>query len=262
MTPERVGASVSIDRIAKFHGRGANTVHALDELSLTVAPSEFISLLGPSGCGKTTLLMIVAGLYAASSGTVTVDGTAVRKPLTEVGVVFQNPALLDWRTSLGNVLLQAEARRMDMEEARSKALDMLSLVGLGGFEKRRPYELSGGMQQRVAVCRALIHEPPLLLMDEPFGALDAITRTQLNLDLQRILMDRPATVMFVTHSLAEAIHLSDRVVVMTGRPGAVDAIVGIDLPRPRHANIHREPRFQEYVSQIEQIFLKRGVLRE
>jgi NitT/TauT family transport system ATP-binding protein len=262
VTTERTGASVRIDQVAKFHGRGEEAVHALDALSLEVAPSEFVSLLGPSGCGKTTLLMIVAGLYSATTGTVTVDGKLVRKPLTDVGVVFQNPALLDWRTSLGNVLLQAEARGSDMVEARRKALDMLRLVGLGGFEKRRPYELSGGMQQRVAVCRALIHEPPLLLMDEPFGALDAITRSQLGLDLQRMLMDRPATVLFVTHSLAEAIHLSDRVVVMTGRPGSVEAVVDVDLPRPRHGNIHKEPRFQEYVAQIEEIFLKRGVLRE
>jgi NitT/TauT family transport system ATP-binding protein len=262
MTAGQLGASVTIDQVAKFHGTGANAVHALSSVSLMVEPGEFVSLLGPSGCGKTTLLMIVAGLYRPSSGSVTVDGRPVQKPLTDIGVVFQNPALLEWRTSLGNVLLQAEARGGDMRAAREKAMGMLRLVGLSGFENRRPYELSGGMQQRVAVCRALIHEPPLLLMDEPFGALDAITRSQLGLDLQRMLLDRPATVLFVTHSLAEAIHLSDRVVVMTGRPGSVEAVVSVDLPRPRHGNIDKEPRFRRYVAEIEEIFLKTGVLHE
>jgi len=251
-----------IDGVAKHHGKGERAVHALEEVSLEIQPSQFVSIVGPSGCGKTTLLMIVAGLYSASRGSVAVDGQVVTKPLTDVGVVFQNPALLEWRTSLGNVLLQAEARRMEMRGARQRAMDMLDLVGLKGFENRRPYELSGGMKQRVAVCRALIHEPPLLLMDEPFGALDAITRTQLGLDLQRIRVGSPSTVLFVTHSITEAVFLSDRVVVMTGRPGSVQATLTIDLPRPRHVAMLGSPEIRTYIGQIEEIFESAGVLQE
>lgn len=258
----RAGAAISIQGVAKYHGKGAGAVHALRAVSLDIAPSEFLSILGPSGCGKTTLLMIIAGLYQSSDGAVTVDDRIVAGPLTDVGIVFQNPALLDWRTSLGNVLLQAEARRMDLRSARRRATEMLHLVGLEGFENSRPYELSGGMRQRVSVCRALIHQPPLLLMDEPFGALDAITRTQLGLDLQRMLLDRPSTVVFVTHSIAEAVFLSDRIVVMTGRPGSVEAIVRIDLPRPRRFAMLGEPRLREYIGQIDEIFQAQGVLRE
>jgi NitT/TauT family transport system ATP-binding protein len=262
MSTDRRGAGVSIQNVAKFHGSGKASVHALNAVSLEIAPSEFVSILGPSGCGKTTLLMVVAGLYSASEGAVLVDGKEVDGPLRDVGVVFQNPALLDWRTSLGNVLLQAEARRMDLRQARLRATEMLHLVGLQGFEDRRPYELSGGMRQRVAVCRALIHEPRLLLMDEPFGALDAITRTQLGLDLQRILGGSPATALFVTHSISEAVFLSDRVVVMTGRPGSVQAVLSIDLPRPRHVSMLGSGELREYIGQIEEIFQTEGVLRE
>lgn len=262
MNTARRGAEVVIDGIAKHHGEGEAAVHALEEMSLDIGPSEFVSILGPSGCGKTTLLMVVAGLYPASRGAVRVDGQPVTKPLTDVGVVFQNPALLEWRTSLGNVMLQAEARRMDLRRARERATEMLHLVGLAGFEDRRPYELSGGMKQRVSVCRALIHEPPLLLMDEPFGALDAITRTQLGLDLQRIRVGNPSTVLFVTHSISEAVFLSDRVVVMTGRPGSVQATLRIDLPRPRPVAMLGGPEIRHYIGQIETIFESKGVLQE
>jgi NitT/TauT family transport system ATP-binding protein len=262
MNELRTGASIGVEGVSKFHGRGEGVVKALDAVSLQVQSSEFVSILGPSGCGKTTLLMVIAGLYSASAGTVQVDGRPVTKPLTDLGIVFQNPALLDWRTSLGNVLLQAEARGLDRREALQRAMEMLRLVGLEGFENRRPYELSGGMRQRVAVCRALIHEPPLLLMDEPFGALDAITRSQLGLDLQRMLIARPATVVFVTHSVSEAVFLSDRVVVMTGRPGSVQASLRIDLPRPRNVSMLGGEKVRDYVGQIEEIFHARGVLHE
>jgi NitT/TauT family transport system ATP-binding protein len=176
--------------------------------------------------------------------------------------VFQSPVLLEWRTALGNIMLQAEARRLDRKAAERRARELLAAVGLAGFEGKYPDELSGGMRQRVAICRALIHDPPQLLMDEPFGALDALTRDQLVLDLQRLWNETRMTVMFITHSVAEAVFLSDRVIVMTPRPGQVDRIMDIDLPRPRTLAMRESPGFNAYVREILDLFLARGVLRE
>jgi NitT/TauT family transport system ATP-binding protein len=176
--------------------------------------------------------------------------------------VFQSPTLLDWRDALGNVLLQAEARKLDRATARRRAMELLDSVGLGGFERRLPRELSGGMQQRVAICRALLHDPDVLLMDEPFGALDALTRDQMGLDLQRLWQQGDKTVLFVTHSIAEAVFLSDRVVVMTPRPGRIALDLTIDLPRPRRLQTRELPAFAAYVKQIHETFRERGVLRE
>ena len=221
-------------------------MRALDHVSLSERRSEFLSILGPSGCGKSTLLMLAAGLLPASSGAITIEGRAVDKPRTDIGIVFQSPVLLEWRTALGNVMLQAEARKLKHAAAEARARELLNSVGLGGFEHKYPEELSGGMRQRVSLCRALIHNPPQLLMDEPFGALDALTRDQLVLDLQKIWNERRITVLFVTHSVQEAVFLSDRIVVMTPRPGKIDRIIDIDLPRPRTLALREAPEFARY----------------
>ena len=237
-------------------------VHAIDDVSLDVPAGQFLSILGPSGCGKSTLMLMIAGLLAPSTGEIRVAGRAVTRPQTDIGIVFQNPVLLDWRTVLRNVLLQVEARALDLAEHRAKARDLLRAVGLEGFEDKYPFELSGGMRQRTAICRALIHDPPLLLMDEPFGALDALTREQMRLDIERLWIERRKTVVFITHSIPEAVLLSDRVVVMSPRPGRVDGILDIDLPRPRRLEVQESPRFAGYLTAIIDLFRARGVLHD
>ena len=248
--------------LTKVYATDDGPVRALDRFSVVQWEGEFLSILGPSGCGKSTLLMIAAGLLPPSSGAVRVRGRAVNRPRTDIGIVFQSPVLLEWRTALGNVMLQAEARNFDLKTAGQRARDLLSVVGLAGFENKYPDELSGGMRQRVSICRALIHNPPQLLMDEPFGALDALTRDQLGLDVQRLWNETRMTVLFVTHSVAEAVFLSDRVIVMTPRPGRIDRIIDIDLPRPRTLAIRESPEFNGYIREILDLLLARGVLRE
>ena len=255
-------AYLRIENLSKVYATRDGEVRALNDVSFTQRRGEFLSHVGPSGCGKSTMLMIAAGLLAPSSGTVLVGGRKVERPRTDIGIVFQSPVLLDWRTALGNVMLQAEARKMDRREAAARANTLLASVGLGGFEDRFPHELSGGMRQRVSICRALIHNPDHLLMDEPFGALDALTRDQLVLDLEALVRERRMTVLFITHSIAEAVFLSDRVVVMTPRPGCIDRIIDIKLPRPRTLAMRETPEFAEYSRQILELFLARGVLRE
>jgi NitT/TauT family transport system ATP-binding protein len=251
-----------IDNVSKVYATGEGPVRALDHVSFAAEQGEFVSIVGPSGCGKSTLLMMAAGLLPLSGGTISVAGAPVERARTDIGIVFQSPVLLEWRTALGNVLLQAEARGMERREGERKAQALLASVGLAGFERKYPHELSGGMRQRVSLCRALIHEPPQLLMDEPFGALDALTRDQIVLDLQELWNERRMTVLFITHSVAEAVFLSDRVVVMTPRPGRVDRILDIDLPRPRRLALREAPEFAAYNRQILDCFLSRGVLRE
>ena len=206
---------------------------ALAGVDLEVREKEFLSLVGRSGCGKSTLLRILAGLVPASDGTVAIGGAAVRGPRRDVGLMFQRPALMPWRTVIENVLLPVEILGLDRKASRREAAELLELVGLEGFERRRPWELSGGMQQRVALCRALISRPDVLLMDEPFAALDALTREELSLELQRIWTERRTTIVFVTHGIAEAVVLSDRVAVMTPRPGRITRIVPVPVGRPR-----------------------------
>ena len=234
---------------------------ALEDVTLSVAEGEFVSILGPSGCGKSTLLLIVAGLLPASAGEVRVADRPVTRAQTDVGIVFQNPVLLDWRTVIRNVLLQVESRRLDVAACRPKALALLRSVGLEGFEEKYPFELSGGMRQRTAICRALIHDPPLLLMDEPFGALDALTREQMRLDIERLWLETRKTVLFITHSIPEAILLSDRVVVMSPRPGRIEQVFDIRLPRPRRLAVQESAEFGAHVKAITALFLARGVLR-
>ncbi|TCT06109.1 ABC transporter ATP-binding protein [Aquabacter spiritensis] len=228
-------------------------VHALDDISLTVKDKEFVTIVGPSGCGKSTLLKIIAGLLPASSGQLRVVDQPVLKPRRDIGVVFQSPVLLPWRTVLENVLLPAEVQHLPSGPTRARARDLLKMVGLADFENKYPGELSGGMQQRAAISRGLICDPAILLMDEPFGALDAMTREQMNLDLQRIWRESGKTIVLITHSIPEAVFLGDRVVVMTPRPGRIACTIDVPLPRPRGLDAMGDPAFGRLTSDIRRL---------
>jgi NitT/TauT family transport system ATP-binding protein len=208
-------------------------VTALHDVSFDVAPGQFVSIVGPSGCGKSTLLKVIAGLTKPSTGTVSLSGLPVAAPRPDIGYVFQRAALLEWRSVRRNIALQAEMRRLPREKAAERVEALIAMTGLTGFENALPHELSGGMQQRVSLCRALVHEPPVLLMDEPFGALDALTREQMNVELHRIWRETGTTVLLVTHSIAEAVYLSSRVIVMSARPGSVLELIDVGLPQER-----------------------------
>jgi NitT/TauT family transport system ATP-binding protein len=233
-------------------------IHALSDISLSVADREFVTIVGPSGCGKSTLLKIVSGLLAATRGKVLLAGTPVDRPRRDIGMVFQNPVLLPWRTVLDNALLPAEVQGLPAAPARKRALELLQMVGLGGFENKYPMELSGGMQQRAAISRALVHDPNMLLMDEPFGALDAMTREQMNLELQRIWLEAGKTVILITHSIPEAVFLGDRVVVMTARPGKIARLVDVPFPRPRPIDVMGDPEFGRLTSEIRRLLYGRS----
>ena len=240
---------IGLDRVGMTYQAASGPVEALAGISLSVGAGEFVSLVGPSGCGKSTLLRIVAGLRPATEGAVRVAGTIVREPIADIGMVFQAPVLLKWRSILQNVLLPAELAGKDAGALKARAEQLLDMAGLKGFGDKLPRELSGGMQQRAALCRALLLDPPLLLMDEPFGALDAMTRDDMALELLRIWGERDLarearkTVLFVTHSIAEAVFLSDRVVVMSPRPGRIAADLLVDLPRPRTVELRASEAF-------------------
>ncbi|HET9904554.1 MAG TPA: ABC transporter ATP-binding protein [Xanthobacteraceae bacterium] len=233
-------------------------IHALNDISLAVADGEFVTVVGPSGCGKSTLLKIIAGLLSATRGQVLLAGTPVDRPRKDIGIVFQNPVLLPWRTVLDNVMLPAEVQGLPMAQARRRAQELLQMVGLGGFENKYPMELSGGMQQRAAISRALVHDPNILLMDEPFGALDAMTREQMNLDLQRIWLEAGKTVILITHSIPEAVFLGDRVIVMSARPGKIARVVDVDIPRPRSIDVMGEAEFGRTTSEIRRLLYGRS----
>ena len=252
--------SIEIEGLAKVFRRGETKTHALAGIDLQVAGGEFLAVVGPSGCGKSTLLRLIAGLIPPSAGRIAIAGRAVAGPETELGIVFQKPVLLEWRTVLGNVLLQAEMRRLDAGAHLERARRLLAAVGLADFEDRYPHELSGGMQQRAAIVRALLHDPPLLLMDEPFGALDALTREQMRIDLEELWLSTEKTVVFITHSIDEAVLLADRVMVMSPRPGRIERIIDVDLPRPRGLEARGLGKFDQAVAAITEIFLARGVL--
>jgi NitT/TauT family transport system ATP-binding protein len=256
------GTLIDARSISKAFNSGNETVNALQDVSFDIKKGEFVSILGPSGCGKTTLMMILVGLTRADSGEAWINGRRITAPFTGVGVVFQNPELLEWRTALQNILLQIEIRRLPIVNFIGRARELLAQVGLEGFENKFPFELSGGMKQRVALCRALIHDPEILLMDEPFGALDALTRDQMNLDLQHIWLEKRKTAVFVTHSIDEAVFLSDRIIVITPRPGTIAEIIKIDLPRPRTLRLKDTSQFNAYTGQIRKRFLELGVLKD
>jgi NitT/TauT family transport system ATP-binding protein len=251
--------AVEVKAASKVYPDGT---HALAPIDLAVGAGEFVTLIGPSGCGKSTLLRLIAGLHLATTGEIRVAGRIVDGPQTDLGIVFQSPVLLDWRTVQDNVLVQIELRGRDPRAFRNRALRLIEQVGLADFADRYPHELSGGMRQRVAIARALIHDAPLLLMDEPFGALDALTREQMRLDLEALWLTTRKTVVFITHSIDEAVLLADRVVVMSPRPGRIERIMDLRLPRPRGLEARRSREFAEATERITEIFLARGVLRE
>jgi NitT/TauT family transport system ATP-binding protein len=241
---------VSLKGISKEFGRGE--VVALSGIDLDVRPGEFVSLIGPSGCGKSTLLRIIGDLIAPSVGEVVVNGKSAHEARLDrdYGIVFQDAVLYDWRTVAKNISLPLEMLGWDRRRRAERVRELVELVELGGFEQHHPWQLSGGMQQRVSIARALSFEPSLLLMDEPFGALDEMTRERLNMELLRIWEASGSTVVFVTHSISEAVFLSTRVVVMSPRPGRISGILEIDLPQPRNADTREQPRFFELVTQV------------
>ena len=251
---------IRLDGVEKtYRTRRGDVVRAVEDVTLHVAENEFVTLVGPSGCGKSTLLKLVAGLTPATRGAIRVRDTAVREPFPDVGFVFQQPVLLPWRSVLDNVLFSVEMLGQPPRQYRKQAADLLELTGLGGFETKYPHELSGGMQQRVAICRALLPDPSLLLMDEPFGALDAMTREEMSLELLRVWEERRKTILFVTHSIPEAILLADRVVVMTARPGRIARVLTVDLPRPRTMELEFDPRFKAASDEVRSLIFARRV---
>jgi len=246
----RPADKVVIEKLHKTYLTSSGRTVALQDVNLAIGKDEFIALVGPSGCGKSTLLRAISALIKPSKGTILIDGAPLSRPSNQVGIVFQQAVLLPWRTVFDNVLLPAEILRLDLVKARARARDLLNMVGLSGFEARYPGELSGGMQQRAAICRALIHNPSMLLMDEPFAALDALTREELGLELLRIWAAEKKTIVFVTHNISEAILLADRVVAMSPRPGRISEIVSIDLPRPRTLDMEFLPEFKSYSDRV------------
>ncbi|HKS62059.1 MAG TPA: ABC transporter ATP-binding protein [Xanthobacteraceae bacterium] len=249
----------------RLHGVGKRyktkngVVDACSDINLDVAQSEFVAIVGPSGCGKTTILKMVAGLTPYTAGTIEIGGKRVTEPQTDVGIVFQDSIMLDWRDVLANVMIQVDIRKMDRAKYQPVAMNLLKATGLEGFERKKPYELSGGMRQRVSICRALVHDPGMLMMDEPFGALDALTREQIAMDIQKLWMETRKTALHITHSIPEAVLLADRVVVMGPRPGRIVEIIKIDLPRPRR--LDKLPQaFNDYSGHIRNIFKSKGVL--
>ena len=248
---------ISLQGIEQRFGRGEDSVVALTGIDLAVGKREFVVLLGPSGCGKTTLLRIVAGLIRPTTGDVRLQDrplwsgeTRDNAVVQELGVVFQEANLFPWMSVLDNIALPLKLRGAPAADRRGRARALCDLVGIAGFERRWPRELSGGMRQRAAIARALSYDPRILLMDEPFGALDAMTRDQMNLELQRIWMSSGCTVLLVTHSIAEAVFLADRIVLLSPRPGKIDTVLPIELPRPRDLYVQATPPFQEYVAAL------------
>ncbi len=249
MTPPAVVEIASVDKV---FGAGQGAVTALQAIDLSIAPGEFVSLIGPSGCGKSTLLRLIADLTAPTTGTVSVNGKPARQARLDrdYGMVFQAPVLMDWRTVARNIELPLEVMGYPRAERARRSAALLRLVELEGFEARRPWQLSGGMQQRVAIARALAFDPKLLLMDEPFGALDEMTRERMNLEVMRIWRETGTTVVFVTHSIPEAVFLSTRVVVMSSRPGRINRIVDVDLPQPRTFETRESERYFALVTTV------------
>ncbi|MCB8823195.1 ABC transporter ATP-binding protein [Microvirga rosea] len=247
-------AGLSIRDVSLTYGTSRGPLRALDNLSLDVKPGEFVAVLGPSGCGKSTLLKLVSGLLSATEGEIHLKGRPVKSPRSDVGIVFQQATLLPWKTVLNNVLVPVRAMGLPVKNYRDKALDLLKLVGLEAFANHYPSELSGGMQQRVAVARGLIHDPALLLMDEPFAALDAMTREHMMIELQRIWASTHKSVLFITHSIQEAVFLADRVLIMGGRPGRVVDELVVPLERPRTVETMARKDFNDLLGHLRHVF--------
>lgn len=255
---DRAPALIQARGLSKTYVTGSGEVAALKSLDFEIYDGEFVSVVGQSGCGKSTLLKVLAGLLPYTAGSVELNGKPLRGPTPQAAVVFQSPVLLPWRTVLDNVLLPIEFRKWPMASYRQSAADLLAMVGLSEFAQRYPFELSGGMQQRTAIVRALVQDPRLLLMDEPFGALDAMTREQMNLELMRIWSKSGKTVIFITHSIAEAIFLSDRVIAMTARPGTIADVITINLPRPRELSVINTDHFGRYAAKLRSLLDAQG----
>jgi NitT/TauT family transport system ATP-binding protein len=252
---------VRMSGVSKAYDGGDKPILALKDIDLDIATGEFVSIVGPSGCGKSTLLRCVAGLQPVSAGRIDVKNVQVLSPPDNMAIVFQRDVLLDWRTVLENVLLMVEFRGLKRSDYEARAVALLTTYGLVEFLHRYPWELSGGMRQRAAICRALVVDPELLLMDEPFGALDAMTRDDLNVDLERLWLETQKTLLFITHGIDEAVYLSDRVVVMARNPGRIAAILDIAIPRPRPLSVRQTAEFGKYTAEIRKLFASLGVVR-
>jgi NitT/TauT family transport system ATP-binding protein len=257
----RSGVPIGIRNVAKTFGEdGDDPFLALKEVTVDVAAGEFISVVGPSGCGKSTLMLMVAGLLARSQGDIVVGGKSVTRPITDVGIAFQDHLLLDFRTAIQNVMLQADIRHLPKKQIEARARELFTQLRLTHAMEKYPRQLSGGMRQRVSLVRTLVHDPSVILMDEPFGALDALTRLQVRMDLEALWLRRRPTVLFITHSVEEAVGLSDRILVMSPSPGEVVDEIKVDLPRPRPIVLGDAPEFSAYVDRIHRHFERMGVL--
>jgi NitT/TauT family transport system ATP-binding protein len=259
--PASTGTSgITISGVSKTYRSRDGDVPSLRPLDFHINDGEFFVIVGPSGCGKSTLLKMISGLLAPTTGEILVDGKKVTEPHGDVGIVFQNSLLLPWRTILGNVMLPIDMKKLPREKFLARAKSLLTMVGLEGFEKKLPWQLSGGMQQRASICRALVHDPKIMLMDEPFGALDAMTREKMNVELSRIQRETGKTVLLITHSIPEAVFLADRVLVMTERPGSIAAIYDVPLGRERNLDAMANPVFTDLVSRIRKHFFTQSAL--
>jgi NitT/TauT family transport system ATP-binding protein len=254
-------AFLQMQRLNKIYGSGSRAVHALQDIDLQIEEGEFVCIVGPSGCGKSTLMRCAAGLESITTGSLTLKSKAIAEPPEDMGVVFQRDLLLDWRNILDNVLVAAEFHNLSPAKYEARAKELLSLFGLAASMDRHPRELSGGMRQRVSICRALLLDPQLLLMDEPFAALDPFTRDELNVELQRTWMETRKTVVFITHSIPEAVYLGSRVVIMARGPGRIADVIPIELPRPRELDVRESSEFAAYVSRIRGTFKDLGIYK-
>jgi NitT/TauT family transport system ATP-binding protein len=258
---DKTGVPIRISRVSKTFGEDTDKPHqALKEVNVDIAAGEFVSVVGPSGCGKSTLMLMVAGLLKRTRGEITIGGAPVVKPITDVGIAFQDHLLLEFRTAFANVMLHADIRKLPRKQVEARALELFEQLRLTAAMEKYPRQLSGGMRQRVSLIRTLVHDPPLLLMDEPFGALDALTRLQVRMDLEALWLRRRPTVLFITHSVEEAVGLSDRVLVMGPSPGEVVEEIHVDLPRPRPIVLGDVKAFAAYVDRIHRHFERLGVL--
>ncbi len=254
------GHDIQLRGVGHSYGQGADRVEALLPITVQLRQGEALSIVGPSGCGKSTLLKLIAGLEMPTVGRVLIDGQSVTQPVADAGIVFQRDLLLDWRSILDNVMLPAEIRGLDKHAARARAMALLEELGIAAFAHRHPWELSGGMRQRAAIARALLTQPAFMLLDEPFSALDALTRDQMNVLLQQVQIAENVTMLLITHSILEAVFLADRVIVMSGRPGAVLDEIALDFPRPRHLGLRETPEFTDVVRRIRLHFERAGIL--
>lgn len=253
-------SGINLSGVSKTYGAGDGKVQSLRPLDFHINDGEFFVVVGPSGCGKSTLLKMISGLLPPTTGEIHVDGNKVTEPHGDVGIVFQNALLLPWRNILNNVLMPIDMKNLSRETYTPRARELLKMVGLEGFEKKLPWQLSGGMQQRASICRALVHDPKIMMMDEPFGALDAMTREKMNVELSRIQRRTGKTILLITHSIPEAVFLADKVLVMTERPGGIAAIYDVPLGRERTLDVMSNPVFTDLVARIRKHFMTNSTL--